>query len=87
MKSDELKNVYRMLEELSEDISVTRNVRRGAKEAINILNRKEESLDIKIASAISILDEIANDPNTPVHGRTAIWNITGILESISAKIK
>ncbi|MEM2387624.1 MAG: UPF0147 family protein [Candidatus Thermoplasmatota archaeon] len=87
MKIDELKNVYRMLEELSEDISVPRNVRRGAKEAIDILNRRDESLDVKIASAISVLDEVANDPNTPIHGRTAIWNIMGALESISAKIK
>ena len=46
---------------------------------------KDESLDVKIASAISVLDELVNDPNTPIHGRTAIWNIMGALESLTAK--
>ncbi|KAA0010159.1 MAG: UPF0147 family protein [Thermoplasmata archaeon] len=87
MKQEELNNVCRMLEELSEDISVPRNIRRGAKEAKEILLRRDESLDVKIASAISILDELVNDPNTPIHGRTAIWNIMGALESLSAKSK
>jgi hypothetical protein len=79
-----LKNVFRMLDELANDISVPRNIRRGAKEAKEILMRKDETLDVKVASAISRLDELLNDPNIPTHGRTAIWNIMSALESLSA---
>ena len=73
-----------MLEELSEDISVPRNIRRGAREARELLMKEGESLDVRVASAISLLDELLNDPNIPTHGRTAIWNIMSALESLTA---
>jgi uncharacterized protein (UPF0147 family) len=31
-----------------------------------------------------ILDDLANDPNIPLHGRTLIWNVISQLEVISA---
>ena len=73
------------LNELHEDMSVPRNIRRGAKEAREILRRDGESLDVRVASAISILDDLINDPNVPIHGRTAIWNIMSQLESVSTQ--
>ncbi len=72
------------LRELQDDISVPRNIRRGAKEAIEILQKGEESLDVRVASVISMLDEIVNDPNIPIHGRTSIWSIMSQLESLTA---
>ncbi len=44
--------------------------------------KTEEALDVRAASAIFILDELANDPNIPLHGRTLIWNIISQLETI-----
>ena len=79
MNEEGLKTVLRMLEELANDISVPRNIRRGAKEAKEILTKKEETLDVKVASVISRLDELLSDPNIPTHGRTAIWNIMSCL--------
>jgi len=84
MNEEGLKTVLRMLEELANDISVPRNIRRGAKEAKEILTKKEETLDVKVASVISRLDELLSDPNIPTHGRTAIWNIMSALESLTA---
>ncbi|MCD6448095.1 MAG: UPF0147 family protein [Thermoplasmata archaeon] len=84
MNEEGLKTVLRMLEELANDISVPRNIRRGAKEAKEILMKKEDTLDVKVASAISRLDELLSDPNIPTHGRTAIWNIMSALESLTA---
>ena len=43
---------------------------------------EEEAVDVRIASAISKLDEMANDPNIPLHGRTLIWNIISQLEQV-----
>jgi uncharacterized protein len=30
---------------------------------------------------VYMLDDLANDPNLPIHGRTAIWSIISRLES------
>jgi uncharacterized protein (UPF0147 family) len=86
MDSKQLNQISMQLHELHEDMSVPRNIRRGAKEAREILQRDEESVDVRVASAISILDDLTNDPNVPIHGRTSIWNIMSQLESVSAQL-
>ena len=83
MASDEkLKQVMDVLDMLAEDTSVPRNIRRGATEAKDLLLKEEDALDVRIASAIFMMDELANDPNIPLHGRTLIWNIISQLETI-----
>lgn len=77
-----LKQIMEVLDQLSEDTSVPRNIRRGAAEAKQRLTNKNEALDIRSASAVMILDELANDPNIPLHGRTLIWNIISQLETV-----
>lgn len=83
MSSDEkLKQVMEVLDLLAEDTSVPRNIRRGASEAKDLLLKEEDALDVRVASAIFMMDELANDPNIPLHGRTLIWNIISQLETI-----
>ncbi len=77
-----LKQILDILDQLSEDTSVPRNIRRGAKETKERLLDTNEALDVRTASAIFTLDELANDPNIPLHGRTLIWNIISQLETI-----
>ena len=77
-----LRQIMEVLDQLAEDTSVPRNIRRGATEAKERLQQKSEALDIRSASAIMILDELANDPNIPLHGRTLIWNIISQLETV-----
>jgi len=77
-----LKQIMEVLDQLAEDTSVPRNIRRGAADAKERLMRKSEALDVRSASAIMILDELANDPNIPLHGRTLIWNIISQLETV-----
>jgi len=68
---------------ISEDNSIPRNIRRGAEEVKQILIKTGEPIDLRVASATSILDELANDPNIPLHGRTLIWNIMSRLEELA----
>ncbi len=75
-----------MMIELSEDTSLPRNIRKGISNAKDILTKKDQALDVRIASAIFALDEIANDPNIPVHGRTMVYMIMGKLETLSKEI-
>jgi uncharacterized protein len=70
------------LTELADDSSVPRNVRRGAQSAKDALGKPRVALDMRIASAVYLLDDLANDPNLPTHGRTAIWSIISQLESL-----
>ena len=77
-----LRQIMEVLDQLAEDTSVPRNIRRGATEAKERLTHKEEALDLRSASAVMILDELANDPNIPLHGRTLIWNIISQLETV-----
>lgn len=77
-----LKQILDVLDQLAEDTSVPRNIRRGATDAKGRLIQTDEAMDVKAASATSILDELANDPNIPLHGRTLIWNIISQLETM-----
>ncbi len=64
------------------DDSVPRNIRRAADEAKTQLLNREESETVRAAYAISILDDISNDPNMPLHTRTLIWNVVSQLEKV-----
>jgi uncharacterized protein (UPF0147 family) len=80
-KVQQLHRIVESLGQLAEDGSVPRNVRRGAQSARNALGRPRVALDMRIADAVNVLDDLANDPNLPTHGRTAIWSIISNLES------
>ncbi len=77
-----LSQVIEVLDQLAEDTSVPRNIRRGATQAKEKLLNENDALDFRTASAVMILDDLANDPNIPLHGRTLIWNIISQLETI-----
>ncbi|HYA54385.1 MAG TPA: UPF0147 family protein [Thermoplasmata archaeon] len=77
-----LERVLESLTQLADDALVPRNVRRGAQAAKDALSKPRAALDMRIASAVYVLDDLANDPNLPTHGRTAIWSIISSLESI-----
>ena len=71
------------LDMLHEDNSIPRNIRREAEEVKNTLLNNTGPLDVRVATASAKLDELANDPNIPLHGRTLIWNIMSRLEELA----
>ncbi len=77
-----LQRIVASIAELADDASVPRNVRRGAQSAIDELAKRQVALDVRVAGAVYVLDDLANDPNLPTHGRTAIWSIISSLESL-----
>lgn len=77
-----LKQIGIVLDQLAEDTSIPRNIRRDAKTTKENLLNPTNPLDVRVAGTISTLDELANDPNIPLHGRTLVWNIISQLESI-----
>ncbi|AEM38067.1 protein of unknown function UPF0147 [Pyrolobus fumarii 1A] len=71
-----------MLMRVINDTHVPRNIRRAAMEAIKQLKDPTLSPGVRAANAISILDEISQDPNMPVYVRTIIWNVITLLETV-----
>lgn len=83
---DELKPIAKMLQQIIDDRTVPRNIRAAADEALESLACKghsrseKEDKNLRISTAISVLDDIINDPNMPMYTRTQIWNIVSMLE-------
>jgi uncharacterized protein (UPF0147 family) len=77
-----IRQCLQVLESINNDSSVPRNIRRSVNEIADILNNQTEPLFLRAASSISILEDISNDPNLPLHTRTLIWNLSSQLETI-----
>ena len=80
--NEKLKDVCKLMDEIKEDKSIPRNIREGAEECKKLLLESNDELDVRIASSIFKLQDLADDPNIPLHGRTLIWNVISRLESI-----
>ena len=76
-----MKPIFDLLEQIINDRTVPKNIRAAAQESKNVLNDGKEADEVKISTAIHILDDIINDPNMPMYTRTQIWNIVSMLES------
>ena len=67
---------------VSEDTTTPRNIRRAAKQSITALQLSDNTPAVRAANAISILDEILQDPNMPPYTRVKLWNVMSLLEAI-----
>ncbi len=79
---DVIKQCVEVLERIMSDDTVPRNIRRSTENMKSILLNEKDSEAVRASSAISILDEISNDPNIPLHTRTLIWNVASQLETV-----
>ncbi|MCE4612057.1 MAG: UPF0147 family protein [Desulfurococcales archaeon] len=64
------------------DTGVPRNIRRAAASALTHLRDPRLSPAVRAANAISVLDEVSQDPNMPFYARTRIWQVITILETV-----
>ena len=79
-----INEIVASLDDLVNDTSVPRNIRRGAKEAsTKWLMNTSKPFDVRIFTVINILEELADDPNIPMHARTQIYGIISNLESVN----
>jgi uncharacterized protein (UPF0147 family) len=78
-------SVLEALDRIIQDDTVPRNIRRAASEIKESLLHGKDSLAVRAATAISILEEISSDPNLPMHVRTLIWNVSSQLERIAVE--
>jgi len=79
---EKIKQAITVLGLVSEDTTTPRNIRRAAKESIDTLQSPQYTLAVRASNAISILDEILQDPNMPPYTRVKLWNVMSFLEAI-----
>ncbi|MGE0015475.1 MAG: UPF0147 family protein [Candidatus Methanomethylophilaceae archaeon] len=85
--ASKIKNITDVLDFLAGDDSIPKNIRRGASDAKARLLDEKDAMDVRATSAMMILDDLANDNNTPLHARTLIWKATSELEGLAAGSK
>jgi len=71
-----------VLGQISEDSTTPRNIRRAAKDSIGALQTGELTLAVRASNAVSVLDDILQDPNMPPYTRVKLWNVMSLLEAI-----
>ncbi|MEM1607324.1 MAG: UPF0147 family protein [Candidatus Bathyarchaeia archaeon] len=79
---EKIKQALAILSQVSEDTTTPRNIRRTAKEAMDILQSTQYTLGVRASNAISVIDEILQDPNMPPYTRVRLWNVMSLLEGI-----
>jgi hypothetical protein len=79
---ERIKQALAVLSAVSEDNTTPRNIRRAAKDSMDTLQTTEYTPAVRASNAISILDEILQDPNMPPYTRVKLWNVMSLLEAI-----
>jgi len=79
---ERIKQALVVLTAVSEDNTTPRNIRRAAKDSMNALQSSEFTPAVRAANAVSLMDEILQDPNMPPYTRVKLWNVMSLLEAI-----
>ncbi len=70
------------LNQIADSNITPRNIRKIVKDSIMMLQDQKQSVAVRAANAISLLDEVAQDPNMPSFARVTLWSAVSELESI-----
>ena len=62
--------------------STPKTKKKSISDLIVSLTSQEYSLSVRAANAISLLDDVTQDPNMPSYVRTQLWQAVSKLESI-----
>ena len=80
---ERIKRALAVLGAVSEDNTTPRNIRRAAKDAMGAMQTGEYTPAVRASNAVSLLDEILQDPNMPPYTRVKLWNVMSLLEAIN----
>ena len=70
------------LNQVASNPSTPKNIRKNIQDLVNDLKSEEYSLSVRASNAISLLDDITQDPNVPSYVRVTLWQAVSILENI-----
>ncbi len=84
---DRILQIAQVLGQL-DDTQVPRNIRTSSKDAVEkwLLN-KDKEMDLRLGMTASILDDIFNDANLPIHYGPLCLQIQTVLETLLNEVK
>ena len=62
--------------------STPKTIKKSVTDLVAGLVKEENSLSVRAANTISLLDDVTQDPNMPSYVRTQLWQAVSKLESI-----
>ena len=72
----------RSLNEVSSNIATPKTIKKNITDMVADLTNGQYSISVRAANAISMLDDVTQDPNMPSHVRVTLWQAVSKLESI-----
>ena len=79
---ESLNTAIETLNQVATNPSTPKNIRRNISGLANELKSEEYSMSVRAANAISMLDDITQDPNMPSYVRVNLWQAVSTLEGI-----
>ena len=80
--AESMKESVDTLNQIATSPSTPKTIKKTIADLIAELKREEYSLSVRAANAISMLDDITQDPNMPSYVRTQLWQAVSRLEGI-----
>jgi uncharacterized protein (UPF0147 family) len=70
------------LTQIASNPTTPKNIKKTISDLITNLKSSQDPMPIRVANAISHLDDITQDPNMPSYVRVTLWQAVSTLESI-----
>ncbi|SMH72430.1 UPF0147 family protein [Candidatus Nitrosotalea okcheonensis] len=79
---DTLNMAINTLAEIASNPSTPRNIKKDLTDLVVNLKKQDYPVSVRAANAISLLDDISQDPNMPSYVRVTLWQAVSALERI-----
>ena len=80
--AESFKTALDTLNQVASNPSTPKTVRKTISDLINEFTTEKYSVSVRAANAISLLDDITQDPNLPSYVRVTLWQVVSTLENI-----
>lgn len=77
-----LKEAIEALDQITTSSSTPKTIKKSITDLVTGLKSTEYSMSVRAANAISVLDDITQDPNMPSYVRVTLWQAVSKLEGI-----
>ncbi len=77
-----LKEAIEALDQIIASSSTPKTIKKSITDLVTGLKSTEGSMSVRAANAISVLDDITQDPNMPSYVRVTLWQAVSKLEAI-----
>ncbi len=77
-----LKEAIEALDQIITSSSTPKTIKKSITDLVTGLKSTEGSMSVRAANAISMLDDITQDPNMPSYVRVTLWQAVSKLEAI-----